>query len=85
MIGEVECIENYKLLGAAVVELAVRDYADYVRTGSARAETVERFMRGPLFSLYTDLDPEYLIQSIRSRYKVKSEGGRRPKVNRGYS
>ena len=82
--SEVPFINNYKMLGAAVVEQAARDYAEYVRIHDKRAESVERFFRGDLFKLYCDLDPEYIIERIRRTYKVKNKGGRPAKVNRGY-
>ena len=76
---EDQITQCYKRLGAAVVEQAVRDYAEYVRLRDKRAESIERFFRSDLFTLYVDMDPEYLIERVRARYKFKDRGGRRPR------
>ena len=66
--------ENYQALANAVVELAAKDYMKALRAlkrnpkskaAADEVETIERFFRSSLFSLYTSLDPEYLIRRLR--------------------
>ncbi len=66
--------ENYQALANAVVELAAKEDMKARRalkrnpkssTAADEGKTIERFFRSSLFSLYTSLDPEYLIRRLQ--------------------
>lgn len=63
--NEIPNIENYRALGAAVIQLAAADYVSYYRAGNDEYKRIERFFRSDLFKVYSDLDPEYLISGLR--------------------
>ncbi len=70
--------ENYQALANAVVALAAKDYMKALRAlkrnpkskaAADEVETLERFFRSDLYSLYTSVDPEYLIKKLKEAVK----------------
>lgn len=58
--------EGYKCLAAYVVKYAIMDYQQALRLKDASAiDTLEKWFRGPVFALYCDADPEYIIEQSR--------------------
>ncbi len=66
--------ENYEALANAIVALAAKDYMKALKAlkknpenKSALAEknSIEKFFRSDLYSLYTSLDPDYLINRLK--------------------
>ena len=70
--------DPYEALGNAIILQAVKDYRVALkrikanpknRTALAEALTIEKFFRGPLYSVLTSVDPEFLISKLRAEVK----------------
>lgn len=70
--------EPYQNLANAIVTQAAKDYVDYLREGYKRAyeaRSIERFFRSQRFMIFTNIDPEWLISTLRDATKTE----RRPR------
>lgn len=70
--------DPYEALGNAIILQAVKDYRVALkkikanpknRTALDEALTIEKFFRGPLYSVLTSVDPEFLISKLRAEVK----------------
>jgi hypothetical protein len=70
--------DPYEALGNAIILQAVKDYRAAVkkikhnpksRTAIDEALTIEKFFRGPLFGVITNVDPEFLISKIQDEIR----------------
>ena len=70
--------DPYEALGNAIILQAVKDYRTVLkrikhnpknRIAIDEALTIEKFFRGPLYSVLTSVDPEFLISKLRAEIK----------------
>ena len=70
--------DPYEALGNAIILQAVKDYRMALRKikknprnreAIDEALQIERFFRGPLFGVITDLDPEFLIDKLQAEIR----------------
>ena len=70
--------EPYEALGNAIILQAVKDYRTALkkvkrnphnRMALDEALSIEKFFRGPLFSVITSVDPEYLIGKLQDEIR----------------
>lgn len=70
--------DPYEALGNAIILQAVKDYRVALKrikanpknkTALDEALTIEKFFRGPLYSVLTSVDPEFLISKLRAEVK----------------
>ena len=70
--------DPYEALGNAIILQAVKDYRAAVkkikhnpksRTAIDEALTIEKFFRGPLFGVITNVDPEFLIRKLQDEIR----------------
>lgn len=70
--------DPYEALGNAIILQAVKDYRVALkkikanpknRTALDEALAIEKFFRGPLYSVLTSVDPEFLISKLRAEVK----------------
>ena len=70
--------DPYEALGNAIILQAVKDYRVALkrikanpknRTALDEALTIEKFFRGPRYSVLTSVDPEFLISKLRAEVK----------------
>ena len=70
--------DPYEALGNAIILQAVKDYRVALkrikanpknRTALDEALTIEKYFRGPLYSVLTSVDPEFLISKLRAEVK----------------
>ena len=70
--------DPYEALGNAIILQAVKDYRMALRKikknprnreAIDEALLIERFFRGPLFGVITDLDPEFLIDKLQAEIR----------------
>lgn len=78
MAGKNISEEPYEALGNAIILQAVKDYRTALkkvkrnpqnRMALDEALTIEKFFRGPLFSVITSVDPEYLIGKLQDEIR----------------
>lgn len=69
---------SYEALGNAIILQAVKDYRVALkkikaspknRTALDEALTIEKFFRGPLFGVITNVDPEFLICKLQDEIR----------------
>ncbi len=70
--------DPYEALGNAIILQAVKDYRAALkrvrknpqnRLAIDEALTIEKFFRGPLYGVITNVDPEFLIGKLRNEVK----------------
>ena len=70
--------DPYEALGNAIILQAVKDYRMALRKVKKNPKNreaidealqIERFFRGPLFGVITDLDPEFLIDKLQEEIR----------------
>lgn len=65
-------LENYKMLAAAIVESAAKDYVALYKVADKAYMTIEKFFRSGYFRLLMEnIDPEYLIIELRRKARRK--------------
>lgn len=78
MAGKNIAEDPYEALGNAIILQAVKDYRTALkkvkrnpqnRMALDEALTIEKFFRGPLFSVITSVDPEYLIGKLQDEIR----------------
>ena len=78
MAGKNITEDPYEALGNAIILQAVKDYRTALkkvkrnpqnRMALDEALTIEKFFRGPLFSVITSVDPEYLIGKLQDEIR----------------
>ena len=78
MAGKNMSEDPYEALGNAIILQAVKDYRVALkrikhnpknRIAIDEALTIEKFFRGPLYSVLTSVDPEFLISKLRAEIK----------------
>ena len=78
MAGKNMSEDPYEALGNAIILQAVKDYRTVLkrikhnpknRIAIDEALTIEKFFRGPLYSVLTSVDPEFLISKLRAEIK----------------
>lgn len=78
MAGKNTSEDPYEALGNAIILQAVKDYRVALkkvkrnpqnRMALDEALTIEKFFRGPLFSVITSVDPEYLIGKFQDEIR----------------
>ncbi|MGN0359020.1 MAG: hypothetical protein ACI4E0_14630 [Blautia sp.] len=78
MTGKNISEDPYEALGNAIILQAVKDYRVALkrikhnpknRIAIDEALTIEKFFRGPLYSVLTSVDPEFLISKLRAEIK----------------
>lgn len=78
MTGKNMSEDPYEALGNAIILQAVKDYRAVLkrikhnpknRIAIDEALTIEKFFRGPLYSVLTSVDPEFLISKLRAEIK----------------
>lgn len=78
MTGKNISEDPYEALGNAIILQAVKDYRAVLkrikhnpknRIAIDEALTIEKFFRGPLYSVLTSVDPEFLISKLRAEIK----------------
>lgn len=78
MTGKNMSEDPYEALGNAIILQAVKDYRTVLkrikhnpknRIAIDEALTIEKFFRGPLYSVLTSVDPEFLISKLRAEIK----------------
>ena len=78
MAGKNMSEDPYEALGNAIILQAVKDYRAVLkrikhnpknRIAIDEALTIEKFFRGPLYSVLTSVDPEFLISKLRAEIK----------------
>ena len=78
MAGKNMSEDPYEALGNAIILQAVKDYRAVLkrikhnpknRIAIDEALTIEKFFRGPLYSVLTSVDPEFLISKLRADSK----------------
>ena len=79
MAGNKNLAEDpYERPANAIILQAVKDYRVALkrikanpknRTALDEALTIEKFFRGPLYSVLTSVDPEFLISKLRAEVK----------------
>ncbi|MDO4515185.1 MAG: hypothetical protein Q4B72_14285 [Lachnospiraceae bacterium] len=78
MAGKNIAEDPYEALGKAIILQAVKDYRTALkkvkrnpqnRMALDEALTIEKFFRGPLFSVITSVDPEYLIGKLQDEIR----------------
>ena len=78
MAGKNIAEDPYEALGNAIILQAVKDYRTALkkvnrnphnRMALDEALSIEKFFRGPLFSVITSVDPEYLIGKLQDEIR----------------
>lgn len=75
--------EGYEALAAFVILQAVKDYQRALRKkDKMEIKTLERWFRGPEFGMWSESDPEYLIEKSRETVRRIQNRGRKKAVER---
>lgn len=68
-MDDMALIRNYKMLGCAVIQEAIEDYAD----GKTSYASLSNFLRGAVWVQCLDLDIDNLLEKARALRERKEE------------